>query len=146
MMIHFLHSLEPLVLGWLEQCVCVLMIRRPPRSTRTDTLCPCPTLFRSIAQIGTGTTVLTATNSIGAARVDDGMLQVDGALGTATLAMNGDGALVVNGMLEGATAGSVSTFTGDAGASMITINAGGTLRASGDLGDGSDARSEEQPS
>src|SRR3546814_14343045 len=78
----------------------------------------------------------------------DGMLQVDGALGTATLAMNGDGALVVNGMLEGATAGSVSTFTGDAGASMITINAGGTLRASGDLGDGSDAltlaRSEER--
>src|SRR3546814_13194960 len=42
-------------------------------------------------------------------------------------------------MLEGATAGSVSTFTGDAWASMITINAGGTLRASGDLGDGSDA-------
>src|SRR3546814_20725166 len=61
----------------------------------------------SIAQIGTGTTVLTATNSIGAARVDDGLLQVDGALGTATLAMNGDGALVVNGMLEGATAGPV---------------------------------------
>src|SRR3546814_7932746 len=23
------------------------MIRRPPRSTRTDTLCPCTTLFRS---------------------------------------------------------------------------------------------------
>src|SRR3546814_17861019 len=67
------------------------------------------------------------------------MVQGDGALGTATFAMNGDGALVVNGRLEGATAGSVSTFTGDAGASMITINAGGTLRASGDLGDGSDA-------
>src|SRR3546814_11952951 len=27
-------------------CLC-LMIRRPPRSTRTDTLCPYPTLFRS---------------------------------------------------------------------------------------------------
>src|SRR3546814_15511004 len=26
-----------------------LMIRRPPRSTRTDTLFPCTTLFRSIA-------------------------------------------------------------------------------------------------
>src|SRR3546814_12111263 len=27
--------------------VMFLMIRRPPRSTRTDTLCPCTTLFRS---------------------------------------------------------------------------------------------------
>src|SRR3546814_17848100 len=30
-----------------EQCVCLLMIRRPPRSTRTDTLFPYTTLFRS---------------------------------------------------------------------------------------------------
>src|SRR3546814_2434102 len=28
-------------------CLCFLMIRRPPRSTRTDTLCPYTTLFRS---------------------------------------------------------------------------------------------------
>src|SRR5690606_17215151 len=49
----------------------------------------------------------------------------------------GDGALVVNGTVQGA-AGTVSTFTGDAGASMITVNAGGTLRATGDLGDGDD--------
>src|SRR3546814_2164963 len=28
-------------------CVCFLMIRRPPRSTRTDTLFPYTTLFRS---------------------------------------------------------------------------------------------------
>src|SRR3546814_15121293 len=28
--------------------VCFLMIRRPPRSPRTDTLCPYTTLFRSI--------------------------------------------------------------------------------------------------
>src|SRR3546814_9210439 len=27
--------------------ICFLMIRRPPRSTRTDTLCPYTTLFRS---------------------------------------------------------------------------------------------------
>src|SRR3546814_14749768 len=26
------------------------MLRRPPRSTRTDTLCPYTTLFRSVAQ------------------------------------------------------------------------------------------------
>src|SRR3546814_15382712 len=31
--------------------VCFLMIRRPPRSTRTDTLFPYTTLFRSIGAI-----------------------------------------------------------------------------------------------
>src|SRR3546814_5762034 len=30
--------------------VCFLMIRRPPRSTRTDTLFPYTTLFRSVVQ------------------------------------------------------------------------------------------------
>src|SRR3546814_11402564 len=29
-------------------CFFFLMIRRPPRSTRTDTLCPYTTLFRSV--------------------------------------------------------------------------------------------------
>src|SRR3546814_2377988 len=33
--------------------VFVLMIRRPPRSTRTDTLCPYTTLFRSIDVVPT---------------------------------------------------------------------------------------------
>src|SRR3546814_11368124 len=32
-----------------------LMIRRPPRSTRTDTLCPYTTLFRSLIYSVTGT-------------------------------------------------------------------------------------------
>src|SRR3546814_18835387 len=30
----------------LVNCVCLLYIRRPPRSTRTDTLVPCTSLFR----------------------------------------------------------------------------------------------------
>src|SRR3546814_21052315 len=30
--------------------VCFLMILRPPRSTRTDTLCPYTTLFRSLGR------------------------------------------------------------------------------------------------
>src|SRR3546814_1962706 len=34
-------------LVFLFRCVCFLMIRRPPRSTRTDTLFPYTTLFRS---------------------------------------------------------------------------------------------------
>src|SRR3546814_10545141 len=33
------------------------MIRRPPRSTRTDTLCPYTTLFRSITIGGQGLTI-----------------------------------------------------------------------------------------
>src|SRR3546814_10275282 len=34
------------------------MIRRPPRSTRTDTLFPYTTLFRSVAVIGNGNVAL----------------------------------------------------------------------------------------
>src|SRR3546814_5710123 len=33
----------------MSVCFFFLMIRRPPRSTRTDTLFPYPTLFRSLA-------------------------------------------------------------------------------------------------
>src|SRR3546814_20452999 len=36
-----------LILCWLYE-ILVLMIRRPPRSTRTDTLFPYTTLFRSV--------------------------------------------------------------------------------------------------
>src|SRR3546814_18267604 len=36
-----------LVLVYYDVCVFFLMIRRPPRSTRTDTLFPYTTLFRS---------------------------------------------------------------------------------------------------
>src|SRR3546814_14062191 len=32
-------------------CIVFLMIRRPPRSTRTDTLFPYTTLFRSLASV-----------------------------------------------------------------------------------------------
>src|SRR3546814_3295873 len=37
----------------LSCVVCFLMIRRPPRATRTDTLCPYTTLFRSVDRQGT---------------------------------------------------------------------------------------------
>lgn len=91
----------------------------------------------SIAQIGTGTTVLTASGSvIGAARVDAGTLQVNGSLTTSTFALNG-GTLTVNGTV--AAAGATPTLmSGSAAASTVNVNAGGTLRANGDLGGGSD--------
>lgn len=93
----------------------------------------------NIAQIGTGTTVLTsAGNTIGGTTsVNAGTLQVNGALTTATIAMNGAGTLTVNGTVQGPGATS-STVTGDAGASTINVNLGGTLLANGDLGGGND--------
>src|SRR3546814_12903503 len=45
-----IYSLSVLFISWLFVCVSFfffLMIRRPPRSTRTDTLFPYTTLFRS---------------------------------------------------------------------------------------------------
>src|SRR3546814_17589883 len=39
---------------WLVLFIFVLMIRRPPRSTRTDTLFPSTPLFRSVAGWGSG--------------------------------------------------------------------------------------------
>src|SRR3546814_16349374 len=41
------HSLYGFVVLYCCVCFCFLMSRRPPRSTRTDTLFPYTTLFRS---------------------------------------------------------------------------------------------------
>src|SRR3546814_6898924 len=46
-------------------CVVVLMIRRPPRSTRTDTLFPYTTLFRSSVFSGTAHSLRSLCRSIG---------------------------------------------------------------------------------
>src|SRR3546814_20898142 len=46
MMVYIILTVRVCVLCAYE-CVCFLMIRRPPRSTRTDTLFPYTTLFRS---------------------------------------------------------------------------------------------------
>src|SRR3546814_8575064 len=45
-----------------------LMIRRPPRSTRTDTLFPYTTLFRSIACAGVVGTMLAAVIEVAASK------------------------------------------------------------------------------
>lgn len=93
----------------------------------------------TLAQIGTGTTVLTSTgNSIGATTISAGTLDVDGALTTPTIAMSGASTLTVDGTVQ-ASGPTQTALTGDAGASTVNVNAGGTLRANGDLGDGSDA-------
>ncbi|QGW82579.1 autotransporter-associated beta strand repeat-containing protein [Variovorax paradoxus] len=93
----------------------------------------------NLAQIGTGTTVLTAAgNSVGGTTsISAGTLQVNGALATAGISMTGTSALTVNGTVQ-AAGGTASAVTGDAGASTLNVNVGGTLRAGGNLGAGAD--------
>src|SRR3546814_18300495 len=47
----YVHLLLILVYFFVFVSICFLMIRRPPRSTRTDTLFPYTTLFRSPAEV-----------------------------------------------------------------------------------------------
>ncbi|WP_163266230.1 autotransporter-associated beta strand repeat-containing protein [Chelativorans alearense] len=92
----------------------------------------------TLAQIGTGTSVLTSPdNSIGATTISAGILQVDGGLETPTIAMTGSSTMTVGGTVQAAGPTQVA-INGDAGDSTININAGGILRAAGDLGSGSD--------
>ncbi|UJB19606.1 MULTISPECIES: autotransporter-associated beta strand repeat-containing protein [Lysobacter] len=92
----------------------------------------------TLAQIGTGTTTLTsANNSVGATTISAGTLDVNGGLITPTVTMSGTSNLNVDGTVQ-AVGATPTLLTGDAGASTINVNAGGTLLANGDLGDGSD--------
>src|SRR3546814_15388263 len=47
----YVRLLRDYVSQWHHFCLFVLMIRRPPRSTRTDTLFPYTTLFRSVSTV-----------------------------------------------------------------------------------------------
>ena len=91
-----------------------------------------------IEQMGEGTTVLTATNSAGTTTISEGALQIDGDLTTDTITFNDDEAttLIVNGAVHGN--GVAAVIAGDGSSNIININAGGTLAATGDLGDGTD--------
>ena len=96
----------------------------------------------TLAQIGTGTSILTsALNNIGATTISGGTLQIGngttGALTTPTLAMTGNSTLVVTGTLQG-TAGAQTVISGDGGSQTVMLGNGVTMRATGDLGDGAD--------
>src|SRR3546814_8612450 len=82
-------------------CFFFLMIRRPPRSTRTDTLFPYTTLFRSI-EFANGVTALVSNN-----KVEPGKVRVNVRFGTGNrsvaadapnLLWAGDYALVASGI------------------------------------------------
>src|SRR3546814_8502495 len=47
----------------MHVCICFLMIRRPPRSTRTDTLFPYTTLFRSHHCVAAHTPAMTISKT-----------------------------------------------------------------------------------
>ncbi|MGO4550201.1 autotransporter-associated beta strand repeat-containing protein [Lysobacter sp. 2RAF19] len=90
----------------------------------------------TLSQIGTGTTTLSAaTNTVGTTQVAGGTLAVTNTLVSGALQM-GAGTLTVNGTMQatGATAVAVSATAG----TDSRINVNGTLRATGDLGDGND--------
>src|SRR3546814_13482620 len=54
------------------------MIRRPPRSTRTDTLCPYTTLFRSESGAGDGDRALDPVRAAAAYELGHGCGSLDG--------------------------------------------------------------------
>ncbi|CDX29442.1 Outer membrane autotransporter barrel domain (modular protein) [Mesorhizobium sp. ORS 3359] len=124
----------------------------------TGTINPDPqAALGTIAQIGTGTTILTATNKVGAARVDAGTLQVNGSLTSAagitvnagtlqnigggssittpTITMNAGSTLNVGGGTVQAAGGTQTLFTGGTGGATINIT-GGALLGNGTLGGG----------
>src|SRR3546814_9415358 len=61
------------------------MIRRPPRSTRTDTLFPYTTLFRSVSDAGTNIFVSNPADVGGNALMNDGRIGCTGACPIVTI-------------------------------------------------------------
>ncbi|MEI9400681.1 autotransporter-associated beta strand repeat-containing protein [Mesorhizobium argentiipisi] len=135
-----------------------LSFNRSDTFSFTGTINPDPqAAIGTIAQVGTGTTVLTATNKVGATKVDAGTLQVNGSLTstggttinagtlqsngggasitTPTMTMNSGSKLNVGGGTVQAAGGTQTLFTGGTGGATINIT-GGTLLGNGTLGGG----------
>ncbi|MCM3879179.1 MAG: autotransporter-associated beta strand repeat-containing protein, partial [Vicinamibacterales bacterium] len=104
----------------------------------TDTVSNTITGAGTLSHVGSGTTTLTAAiNSVGATTVTAGTLDVDTVLETPVINM-GSGVLNIDGTVQATGATQTSIIGVAAGASTINVNAGATLRANGDLGDGVD--------
>src|SRR3546814_13619196 len=99
------------------------MIRRPPRPTRTDTLFPYTTLFRS----NKGTILARTTLALTAASLDNdatGQIQgSDGATFTSAGAITNAGTLIL-----GFNSGKNGTVTG------LSLTNSGTLQSAGKIG------------
>ncbi|MCL1635850.1 autotransporter-associated beta strand repeat-containing protein [Luteimonas sp. SX5] len=94
--------------------------------------------FEFLQKDNTGEAILTGTQSfVGGATVNGGVLTVDGTLETPTVALADDTVLNIDGALQ-AIGGAATGISGSAGANTVTVSEGGTLLATGDLGDGND--------
>src|SRR3546814_5243691 len=105
------------------------MIRRPPRSTRTDTLFPYTTLFRSTITNGEGGTI--SGVRYGAILFDGGVVDNDGAL------IGGGGGLWVQGNdpagNKTASVTNAGTISGGSGLTFANVLASSELVNSGTI-------------
>lgn len=93
--------------------------------------------FEGLVKQNTGTATLAGTHTYDSVAIDGGILDVDGTLQSATLALADGTTLDIDGTVQ-AAGGTQSVVTGTAGVNTVVVNAGGSLLASGDLGDGND--------
>ena len=94
--------------------------------------------FEILQKDNTGEATLTGTATYsGGTLLNGGTLTVAGSLTTPTVAMADNTGLNVGGALQG-RGGAAAVITGSAGTNTVTVAAGATLTATGDLGDGSD--------
>lgn len=96
------------------------------------------TNFEFLDKRGAGEATVTGALAYGGgAQLQAGTLIVDGVLAAPTMSLSDDTHLRVDGTAEG-SAGAAATLLGSVGANTVTIAAGATLHAAGDLGDGND--------
>ncbi len=94
--------------------------------------------FEFLVKDNAGAATLTGSQSyIGGVALNDGTLSVAGVVNTPTVALADDTVLDITGTLQSAAA-TTTSITGSAGINTVIVGAGGTLRASGDLGNGDD--------
>ncbi|WP_246192181.1 beta strand repeat-containing protein, partial [Pseudoxanthomonas sangjuensis] len=96
------------------------------------------TNYENLIKSNVGTATLSGDHAYDNTTIAGGTLDVDGSLTTPAIAMTGDGTtLNVDGLVQAAGA-TQTTITGSAGTNTVNVNAGATLLASADLGDGAD--------
>ena len=94
--------------------------------------------FEFLVKDNSGIATLTGSQDyVGGATLNDGTLSVAGVLTTPTVALADGTVLNVAGTLQAAGA-TQTLITGSAGINTVTVGVGGTLLATGDLGDGAD--------
>ena len=93
--------------------------------------------FEELVKQNTGTATLAGTHTYDDVVINSGILDVDGTLQSAAISLADGATLTVDGTVQ-AAGGTQSAITGTAGVNTVVVNDGGTLLATGDLGDGND--------